>query len=495
MTGTSNHAKSMITMRRSIKLWAVPAVAILAAVACDTGLTGVNDNPNDPVNVDASYLLPNAITGAVNSTLGSNLHMDLTALWVQHYAESQYSTEDRYDLVDSKVSGIYSGFYTGPLEDLHQIIAQGEATDRPNVTAVGEILRAWTYSIVTDLWGDIGFSQALKGTDEGGSNTPRYDPQQDVYDSLFVELAAAPTIMDPATPVITDGDLLYHGDLEKWTRFANSLRMRLAMRLSNVDPAKAQSEFEAAFAAGGFTGPGDAAQLEYPGDGTWDYPIFDYQKSRNDHAISATMVDTLKALSDPRLPLYADKTIDTTVDRYQGMPNGLDDSHGIVLNQISKIGSAFTSATTPSVLMSYDELLFLEAEAASRGWNVGGATAGELYAQAVTEAMKRVGVDQSAIDAYLAQPAVAWAGGTDGLHQIWLQKWIALFGNGPEAYAEWRRTGYPNLRAGADAFNDGVIPVRLPYPTIEQALNSANLQEAVSRQGGASLNDPVWWDR
>jgi hypothetical protein len=480
----------MITMKKTITFWAVPVVALIALAGCDSGLTGVNEDPNNPTSVDATYLLPNAITGAVGSTLGTNLHMDLTALWVQHYAEDQYSTEDRYDLADSKVSGIWSDFYAGPLEDLHQIIEQGQTANKPNVAAVGLILRSWTFSILTDLWGDIGFSEASQGTDEGGALTPKYDAQSEVYDSLLADLTVAPTLMNTTTPVITSGDLLYGGDLDKWTRFANSLRMRLAMRLSNADPAKAQQEFAAAYAAGGFTSNDDNAQLIYAGDGTWDYPIFDYQKSRDDHAISATMVDTLKSLSDPRLALYANENSD---GNYAGMPNGYDDSHAIRLDTISRLGTYFASATTPAVLMSYGELLFLEAEAAERGWISGNAA--DLYDQAITASMQQLGIDQGAIDAYLAQPRVAYAGGADGLRQIALQKWIALFGNGPEAYAEWRRTGVPNLVAGPDAYNDGRIPVRLPYPTIEQALNGANLAEAISRQGGDDMNQPVWWDK
>lgn len=463
-------------------------IALLAASGCDNGLTGVNDNPNSPTAVDARYLLPNAITGAVGLTLGTNLHMDLTALWAQQYAESQYNTEDRYDLSDSKVQGIWNGYYSGPLEDLHQIIEQGQETERPNVTAVGMILQAWTISIVTDLWGDVPYTEALRGMEEGGTTTPVFDSQQAIYDAMLADLSAAPGMMDAATPGIDDGDLIYHGDLVKWGQFANSLRMRLAMRLSEVDAARAEQEFAAAYAAGGFTSNADNAQLDYVGDGTWDYPINAYELDRDDHAISATMVDSLESLSDPRLPLYAKLNVYGT---YAGMPNGYDDVP-FRLDSVSRIGQFYSSPTTPSVIMSYAEVLFLEAEAAERGWIA--ADAENLYDQAITAAMQFNDVAQGEIDTYLAQSVVSYAGGAGGLRQIALQKWIALYGNGPEAYAEWRRTGFPNLEPGPAAlFAD--IPVRLPYPTVEQALNQAHLDEAVSRQGGASLDKPVWWDK
>jgi hypothetical protein len=109
--------------------------------------------------------------------------------------------------------------------------------------------------------------------------------------------------------------------------------------------------------------------------------------------------------------------------------------------------------------------------------------------------MTQIGVSAAAITTYLAQPAVQYAGGAAGLRQIALQKWIALFGNGPEAYAEWRRTGVPQLVAGPDAINGSRIPVRLPYPDVERSLNAAAREAAITRQGGASLNDPLWWDK
>ncbi|HET7549784.1 MAG TPA: SusD/RagB family nutrient-binding outer membrane lipoprotein [Gemmatimonadaceae bacterium] len=476
-------------MRRSIIYGAAAALALVALGGCDNGLTGVNDNPNAPTDVDARYLLPNAITGAVGLTLGSNLHMDVTALWAQHYGESQYSTEDSYDISDSKIQGIWNGFYSGPLEDLHQIVQQGEEQQRPNAAAVAKILQAWTMSIVTDLWGDVPYTEALRGMEEGGTTTPAFDSQQSIYNSLLADLAAAPGMMDPSGSVIEDGDLIYGGDLTHWAQFANSLRMRLAMHLSEVDPDKAEQEFAAAYAAGGFTSNADNAQLDYVGDGTWDYPIFAYERDRDDHAVSATMIDTLQSLSDPRLPLYAKENVYGT---YAGAPNGYDNPP-YPRDSISRIGVPFASATTPAVIMSYAELLFLEAEAAERGWIA--ADAGELYTAAITANMEWNGIAQGDIDEYLAQPAVAYAGGADGLRQIALQKWIALYGNGPEAYVEWRRTGYPELHAGPDAVNGGVIPVRLPYPSVEQALNGANLSQAVSNQGGASLNDPLWWDK
>lgn len=473
----------MIMRLPNIRTVAIVAL-VAAASGCDDGLTDLNQNPNAPTTAAAEFLFPNATGAAVSRAFGSGLHMDLTALWVQHYAEFLYPTEDRYELSDGTLGGHWSGFYAGPLQDFTEVIRQGVDAERPNVAAMGGIMRSWTFHIMTDLWGDIGYSEALQGRDPSSGNTPAYDPQEQVYDGLLSELTSAQAALAPGAFSIGEADLIYEGDADRWKAFANSLRLRLAMRLSEVDDAKGRGEFAAALAAGVITGNDGNAVLRYLDDGISVHPLFAYQRNRDDHGISATLVDTLLALADPRLPVYAKPNAG---GYYKGTQNGSEDDPP--LDSISRIGTYFTRADAPAVLMSYAEVLFLQAEAAERGWIAGDAAA--LYRAAIRASMEQYGVPATDIDAYLAQPGVAYA----GLPSIGVQKWIALYGNGPEAYAEWRRTGYPALVAGPDAINESRIPVRLPYPSSEDRLNGANLQAAITRQGGASLNDPLWWDR
>lgn len=473
----------------SMRLTYRAAAALACAVAlqgCGDGLTDLNDNPNQPVAVGAEFLLPSAIVTGASRIHGSSLNMDVVGLWVQHYAEHRYTEEDRYELSDGAVSGHWTGFYSGPLRNLYEVVQQGSETGRPNVVAQGTVLNAWLMQVVTDLWGDAGFSEALLGRESRPDMTVPYDTQQQIYDRLRSQLADAAAMIDPSGPKIGSGDLLYHGDMEGWRRFANSLRLRVAMRLSEVNPTLAASEFVSALAGGVFTSEADGAVLRFVDNGVDVHPIYGYERNRDDHSISATLVDTLKALSDPRLPVYA-RTNDA--GQYVGTPNG--NTQDAPLSTVSRIGTWFARADAPGVIMGYAEVLFLQAEAAERGWTSGNAA--QLYGQAIAAAMEQIGVSQAEADAYLAQPNVQYVGGAQGLRQIALQKWIALFGNGPEAYAEWRRTGVPNLVPGPDALNDGRIPVRLPYPMREQTLNGSEVQAAQARQGGATLNSRVWW--
>ena len=456
----------------------------LAAVvgACDDGLTDLNVNPNEPVEVGAEYLFTNAVEASVGRTMGTSLNLDGVGLWVQHYAEMRYSEDDRYELADARVQLHWNGFWAGPMQDFHEVVTKGREAGRPNIEAMGTIMRAWNQQVITDLWGDVGYTEALQGRVPGSGSTVAYDPQQQIYTGLIGELRAAAAMLNPAGVRMGAADIIYQGDPAKWAKFANSLRLRMAMRMSAAEGTVARNEFAAALAAGVFTSNADNAVVRYLDNGTNVHPFNVYYRSAPTHTVSATMVDSLKRTGDPRLAIYATTN---AAGEYAGAPNGV--TAEVPLTTLSEIGTFFRRADAHAYVMTYAEVLFLQAEAVERGWIPGDAEA--LFRQAVTAHMLQVGVAQSAIDTYLASVAYA------GLPSIGVQKWIALYGNGVEAYAEWRRTGFPGLTAGPDALNDGRIPVRWPYPSSEQALNNAALQAAIDRQGGATLNSPVWWDR
>ena len=205
------------------------------------------------------------------------------------------------------------------------------------------------------------------------------------------------------------------------------------------------------------------------------------------------MVDNLIAYDDPRLGIYADAARETGL--FAGMPNGMNDSHGIEFEQVSRVGDWFLQSTTPTSIISYAETSLLQAEAAVRGF--AGGDAKSLYEAGVRASMETVGVSSANITAYLAGAKVAFAADQAGqLEQIGTQLWFALYDQGPEAWASYRRTGVPNLIAGPDNLNNDKIPVRLPYPQSEQSVNGANLSAANSAQGLGSepFNVRLFWD-
>jgi hypothetical protein len=488
-------------------------LAVVASACDNSKLTDVNKNPNAPLNVSPNLLFPAATVASVNAIRDAiEITPSTFAHWPQYLAEYQYPEISYYQFRPTTADSWWTTFYAGPLEDYQQALRQTTATQHPNQTAPILVMRAWTYSVMTGMWGDIPFTEANKG-DEGGTITPVYDTQKVIYDSLLKNLADASTMVEASSPYTFKGyDPVYDGDIEKWAKFANSLRARLGMNLSKVDPARAQQEVAAAFAAGGMASNDDNAQISWPGDNVNDNPWYENQKegigTRDDARFSVTFIDTLNHLNDPRLPVFA-RPVQTAdcgtavgctplaASGYRGMPNGLlAGDAGAWGTRSSRLGAQVFAATQPSYIMTYAEYQFILAEAAERGWIAG--SAATFYTNGIRASMAQWGVDDdAAITAYLAQPRVAYAGGAAGLAQIGVQKWIALFTQGFEAWSEWRRTGYPNLTPALNAKTaDGQIPRRVIYPQTEQSFNNTNLQAAITSQGGSdALNKRIWIDK
>jgi hypothetical protein len=476
------------------------AFAALAAITACGDLTSINQNPNGPVDVPPPSILPSVIQTLVNNVNGvTSLNVRGGGLWVQYYSEIQYRDEDKY-IVRSGTSGGW-GLYNAAAEDAQRMIQKGVTANAPNWAAVGRIMKSYTFSVMTDAMGDLPYAQAFKGDTV---LHPVYDTQQAIYDSLFANLTLASSEIDLSAPAVgfPTGDLMYGGNMARWGRFANSLRLRLAMHLTQVDPAKAQSEAAAAVTAGVFGSAADNAQLMYLASSPNRNPIYNDARGRDDYGMSKTFVDSLTSWSDPRLPVFAQLNKDTIVAnrKYQGLPNGLNDGEGTNLFYISRIGAFWReTAAAPMHLLTYSEVLFLEAEAAERGWIAG--SAATFYSNAIQASFAQYGItNAAAISAYLADPRVAYAGGAAGLTQIAYQKWVSLFMQGMESWTEVRRTGVPSLIPGPRAvFGAGVpgqIPERLPYDDNEAVLNKSNLDAAVAAQGFSAGNDiqkPLWF--
>jgi hypothetical protein len=378
------------------------------------------------------------------------------------------------------------------------MIVKGQASSTPNWSAVGRILKSYTYSVMTDAMGDLPYSQALKGDT---NLAPAYDTQQQIYTGMLADLAQANTEISPAGIGFTSGDLMYGGDMTKWRKFANSLRLRLAIHLSIKDPAKGATEAAAAVTAGLFASNADNATLMYLASPPNGNPIYNDRHigGRDDYGLSKTYVDSLTSWADPRLPVFAQ--VNPANTGYQGLPNGLNDGEGTPIVNISRIGAFWReSSNAPMDLLTYSEVLFLEAEAAERGWIPGGsAAASAFYTNAIKASMKQYGIDTATTATYLAQGKVGYDSTALGatlaghLQQIAYQKWVSLFMQGMESWTEVRRTRIPLLVPGPRAvFGAGVagrIPERLPYDDNESVLNKANLDAAVASQGFSAGND------
>jgi hypothetical protein len=388
-----------------------------------------------------------------------------------------------------------------------------------NYRGVALVLRSYIASLITDLWGPVPYTQAWTGS---ATSSPIYDSQESIYRDIMIKLDTANALLDPAgSPIL--GDILYDNDIMKWKKFANSLKLRLLLRMSAKDEAFATTEMTKIYNDPTtypiFESNADHAALQYLGSTPNNHPINENRKTRDDHRVSKTIIDLQWQQSpyvDWRVCIYAN--LDENGD-YEGMPNGLTSSqaasyNGNGIKNTSKLGDYFTAATAPGMLMSFAELKFILSEAALKGYIPGGETkAGELYLEGIMTSYAQFGDDLvAAVDNNLGLPSATWDSDSLALdfiaNDVWgwdagnameligTQKWVAMFDQGLQSFIEWRRIGYPVLLPAAEPDPTvDYMPVRFPYPTDEAARNPANLAAGVALLGGPdNLNTPVWWD-
>jgi SusD/RagB-like outer membrane lipoprotein len=494
---------------------ALAGFALLAAMACNNDkLTEINRNPNSPEDVPAASIFTTAARTATQNWVGNFFNLRGTEWVAQHLAEVQYPDEDDYKrLQGSQTTALFDNPYVGELEDLRKVIDKGQADKDPGIYAPALVLRTWDFSHMTNTFGDIPYFEALAGDSVGSTLSPKYDAQKDIYADFFKVLDDASKSLSSASNSFGKADPIYGGDPKKWQKFANSLRLRLAMQIVNVDPATASTQVAAALAAPGgvFTSNADMALFAWPGDGVYNNPWSGNFQTRDDHRMSQTLMNIMLASSDPRIPVFAQPTLaDPT--KYAGMPNGLSQATASAyFNISSRPGKIFwpsanasgvtggTGITTPSYLMTYAEVAFLEAEAAARG--IGGLTSGQaqgFYNAGITASLNQWGItDAAKISAFLANANIAYKGGVAGQTQIATQEWVALFTDGTQAWALWRRTCAPaTLKPGPFAIIS-TVPRRFEYSDTEKSTNADQVSAALS-QMGASADDfttRMYWDK
>jgi hypothetical protein len=472
------------------------AILISVVSACTNDFDELNTNPNAPTAEQAApdLLLTNAIESLTDRVHSIALGQEIGAGWVQYMAKVQYTDEDRYQPRVSDINTIWSGLYGTSGQDINKMYIVANANGHDNYKGVALVMNAYIMSVLTDLFGDVPYSEAFKGDPtDGGILSPKYDTQESIYRALIANLDEANTLLDEDGEEI-HGDILFEDDIALWKKFANSLRFRLLLRMSAKDEAFVTQEMTEMYNNADypiFEG-GESAALHYLGSAPNNNPINENRKTRDDHRVSKNTVDLLLELGDSRLSVYA---LPAATGQYVGIPNGLTSAeaakyNGNGLANTSKLGTYFTEAEAPGMLMSYSELQFILAEAALKGYI--SADPEEYYYAGIDASYAQYDLSEDLED-YLANPDVEYTS-DEALEKILIQKYIAMFDQGLQGWFEWRRTGIPSLTPAASGLNGGKIPVRLTYPLDEATRNPSNLQTAVTRQGADNLNTPVWWN-
>jgi len=468
--------------------------------ACDN-FDVSNDNPDIALNINNNpeLLLTNIERNAVRQAVGDAWSEG--NLMAQYGARIVFTSFDLFDWGDQ--AGTWNQYYLR-IRDAKVLEQIAVESNNPSYEAVSKIMQAWMFSILTDMWGDIPYSEAAKANEEIYS--PTYDSQEDVYNGIMDELAQANTLLAGNNLPNIKGDLLFNGDLEKWRKFANALRLRAALRLSEVNPNLAQSVIAEIYGNPTqypvMASNEDNAAMVFLTANPDAHPITEESVYRvgsfNEYRIAETLVGILEDFNDPRLEFWADPTATSVAEGnpvIEGMQNGIVDGPAYEY----KGGDAFLSKfnieyfylqpnANEGRLMQYAEVKFIFAEAAQRGWI-------NADAQAEYEAGIQASFDYWNIDMpadYLTQAGVTY---DNELETIINQKYLSLFYTDFQGFIEFKRTGFPaSIQPGPDAFY-ATYPSRFEYPGKEQALNAESYNTAISRQGPDEITTPVWWER
>jgi hypothetical protein len=485
-------------MKFNIKniIYATSVAVGFFASSCSSDFLDVNNTPNNPLIVPPSALMTTLAYDAAFAN--SNDLNRITSVLMQYQAGvlNQVATYESYNVRGNSDNQWNGELYAGLLINSQKMIDNTQATS-PVYAGIAKIYKAYGFSITTDLWGDVPYSEALKGTN---TLAPKLDAQKDIYlgtatvQSLFDLVKEGMADLDKKSVLNpTTDDVVYKGNLTNWKRLGNTMLLRFAMIISRADPARAKTEIASvlASAVGPIVDNAQDFQVAFAASAGTQNPIyaFNFVNRPDDQFLSQRFRDTLLLFKDPRISKFFTLPSGST---YVAWNNGQTGTLPASATR-SRFGVYFTgvSGEAPIRMITNFQRAFMLAEAALSLGTAGDAQ--KLYEEGIRTSMLKTGLTAAEIDAYFkANPTVVTLAGsnTQKINQIMTQKWIANCGNGVEAFNDWRRWGFPRLEKALNATggDDNTIPVRIPYTGNEQ-LSNPNVPTP-----GPKTFDRVWWD-
>ena len=476
---------------------------IALSVSCTDKFEEFNIDTKNPARVSGETLFTNAQLEMSDQISSTDVNLNVFKLFAQYWTETTYTNETNYDIVVRTIpDNTFQEYYTGNdavksggfLQDFKVAAELITATDPPtqegefektNKLAIIELMTAYAYQNLVDIFGNIPYTEAL----DIENIDPVYDDAATIYQDLIRRVDAALASLDESQGSFGSADLIYGGDIASWKRFGNSLKLKLGITISDSHPELSRNTVESAVTGGVFTSSEENAELQYLGAIHVNTLYEDLvQSGRDDFVPANTVVDLMNSLNDPRRPFYFTQT---AAGIYSGGPYGTPAPY----SRYSHIAEPITAPDFPGILLTYDEVLFYLAEAVARGYNVGG-TPDVFYNQAVTASILWWGGTQADADAYLAKPEIAYATAPGTWQQkIATQAYIAFYTRGLEGWTEWRRLDFPILIVPPRISSYEGIPKRFSYPVNEQTLNKANYEAASADIGGDRLTTKIFWDK
>lgn len=494
-----------------IKTYLYTLLALLSCItfSCTKDFDNVNTDPNRPKEITPGVTLGQLQYRLVNSSIQGayNFTHELMQVTAPR-ASSSGGGVHRY--VINPGVGVWSGFYTS-FTDLDDINSAAAKIKENNYMGITLVYKSWAYSILTDLYGDVPYSEASSGLT--GSYKVKFDKQKDIYTQILKDLETANSLFDDTKALTFGGDLLYNANvldaakknagITKYKKFCNSLRLRLLLRISKRDGEINVTEQINTILADPikypvFNSNADEAIFRYPGTFPYYNPYYNARTLdwRDGTYFTKFFIDKMNTDSDPRRSLWVIPIKVAGVNVYRGIESGYPTTAPeYKVNENSNYTDVLKTLPQLGVMMTFAELEFIKAELALKGFSTG-KTVKQHYDAGITASMAQWGVIMPSN--YLAQSSVVFnnAATTESqLEQIMLQKYFAYFFVDYQAWFEKRRTGYPVLPRNVGIPAENQFPSRIPYPTYLQSLNPENLSAAVASQGGDTPNLKVWWDK
>lgn len=475
--------------------------------ACTENFDELNTDPNRPREITPGVLLGQLQYRIVNTSVNAARSFTHELMQVDApRASAGGGGLHRY--VVNPGAGVWSNFYSY-LTDVEDLYAIADRLKENNYKAIALVYKSWAYSILTDLYGDVPYSQATKASE--GVFQPAFDRQKDIYVRMLSDLETANALFDDTKALTYGGDLLYNANalsggrnlgIQRWKKFTNSLRLRLLLRIAKRDGEVPVTQQITAILADPtknpvFTSNADEAIFRYPGTFPYYNPYFNARQVdwRDGTYFTKFFLGKLNADNDPRRAVWSTPVTVNGAPVYQGIESGYPTTTEYAVGRNSSYTDALKTLPQLGVMMPYAEVEFIKAELALKGLPTG-KTPKAHYETGIGASMTQWGATLPG--GFLQQPGVAYdatATAEKQLEQIILQKYYAYFFVDYQAWFEKRRTGYPVLPRGAGIPVENKFPYRVPYPTYLQSLNPEALAAAVASMGGDNSDTKVWWNK
>lgn len=461
----------------------------------DEHYESLNVDPTLPADVPADFLVNAATVALFDQMITPNQNLNAARFMAQYWTQTTYVDESNYNLNERDITGQHwTRIYTNVLYDLYDAKNKVESyelsTDysqatKTNQLAIIEVLEVYTWQQMVDTFGNIPYSEAFQGLE---NPAPAFDDARTIYADLLVRINSAINSINSSGNGF-EGDSVYGGNAEQWKKFAASLKLKIAMRLADVDPSTAATAASQAVSTGVFTSNADNFTLPYMTADPNTNPLWEdlVLSGRADFVGSNTLVDIMNNLDDPRRFAYFRENMGDGV--FVGGPYGAE---GNTYGNSSQPGEILHDPAFPGTLMDFSEVSFLLAEAVARGYAVGG-TVEVHYNNAITASLEYWGVESAAITSYLAQADVAYSTAPGTWQQkIATQFYLAMYNNAFEGWSVVRKFDYPVMQLSG--FEELPYPKRYTYPISERTINPDNYTQASEAIGGDEQQTKIFWD-